>query len=901
MGVPTGTVTFLFTDIEGSTRRWEEMPETMRDALARHDEAVRSAIEGNGGYVFATGGDGFAAAFDRAGEAVAAAVEAQGMLNAEAWPEGALIRVRMGLHTGEAVERAGDYFGTPVNRAARLMALAHGGQVLCSATTAGLVEGEVPLVDLGEHRLRDLSIGQRVFQVGSGAFPPLRSLDAVMGNLPAQLSSFVGREGPLREVVGILGRERLITLTGPGGVGKTRLALQAAADMAATFADGVWLVELASVRGGADVPAAVSAVLRVPQQPGRSPWGSVCDACKHRTVLLLLDNCEHLVDELAGMVTELLASAPAARVLATSRQALGVRGERQYPVAPLRTDDEAVALFVDRAQAVKPGFTMTDANARAVAEVCRHLDGIPLALELAAARVASMTPDEIFGRLDERFRLLRAATRAEVQRHQTLRAAIDWSYDALAARDRHVFTGVAVFAGGFTAAAAQVVLVAEADAWDVLEALESLVAKSLLGTADEGGATRYQMLETVRHYAAERLAEVGRTDELRRAHAEWVADFVESEAGPGLRGPSEAAWVQRLAAERDNVVAAIEWAAGAGQLDIAARMIAALGWHATMACQLALTDIAALAFGMPGIDEHPLFPEVAGAAAVAMSLRGETMAAIAISRRAIAAEHPGGPPSISARNNLVLALLHAGEADEAFLIAEEAVAATIVWGDPWLRIMAEMSLVGMAYNQRARSDGELAMIASGSVESARVLGNPTALAGATFERGVVNSEHDPKSAIRDLEESLRVADGSSLVDVALFGVIGYLCRCYAAVGSEREAAGTVRRGLLMARERGSPALLAQVLDYGAQALIALGHDDGGVALLEAASGGHLSPRALGGRLLEARSAALDLARARLGPERYERAKREGEALTPETATAFALGVLDDLSPASARE
>jgi predicted ATPase len=445
----------------------------------------------------------------------------------------------MAAHTGEVSERNGDYFGPPVNQAARLMALAHGGQFLCSAVTATLVQAEVPLVDLGEHRLRDLSLPQRVFQVGSGTFRPLRSLDSAVGNLPAQLTSFIGRLDAIRDVVQVVGHERLVTLTGPAGVGKTRLALQVAAEVAATFPDGAWLVELGGLGGGGDVPAAVAAVLQVRQLPDRSLWGSVCDACKYRKLLLVLDNCEHLGSDVAGLVSELLASGPSVRVLATSREPLGVSGEHLYPVDPLGTDDEAVALFLDRARAVKPGFLITEANAPAVGDVCRHLDGIPLAIELAAARVTAMTPEEICGRLGERFRLLRSGLRASAGRHQTLRAAIDWSYDALEPLDREVFEGLGVFAGGFTADAAQAVLSGKADPWDVLNVLENLVAKSLLGTSEQGGTTRYQMLETLRHYATERLVERGRHDELRRAHARWVVDFVETHAGPGLRGPEE--------------------------------------------------------------------------------------------------------------------------------------------------------------------------------------------------------------------------------------------------------------------------------------------------------------------------------------------------------------------------
>jgi predicted ATPase len=346
-------------------------------------------------------------------------------------------------------------------------------------------------------------------------------MEAVTGNLPAQLSSFVGREAEVAEIVKGVGDDRLVALTGPGGVGKTRLALQAAAKVGGSFPDGVWLVELAGLASGAEVPAAVAAVLVVSQQAGRTLWGSVCDACAYRRLLLLVDNAEHLLDDVAELARTLLAAAPGVRVLVTSREALAVAGERLWPVRPLSVKDEAVALFADRARAVRPDFAVTAANAEPVAEVCRHLDGMPLAVELAAARVASMTPAEIAGRLDERFRLLRAGRRTRVERHQTLRATIDWSYDALDDAAQRSFAELTVFPASFSGSAAEAVLggAGHDDAWEIRDALDRLVAKSLITATDLEGITRYQLLETIRVYAAERLAERGGVEELRWAHA----------------------------------------------------------------------------------------------------------------------------------------------------------------------------------------------------------------------------------------------------------------------------------------------------------------------------------------------------------------------------------------------
>ncbi|HUJ67748.1 MAG TPA: adenylate/guanylate cyclase domain-containing protein, partial [Acidimicrobiales bacterium] len=693
-------MTFLFTDVEGSTRLWETAPSAMGAAIERHDELVRSAVKAHGGYVFSTGGDGFAVAFARAGDALAAAVEAQSALTAEAWPSGAVIRVRMGLHTGEVIEREGNYFGTAVNQTARLMDLGHGGQVLCSGITAGLVGGEWSLRDLGEHRLRDLSAPQRVFQVGPEGFPALRSLDALAGNLPAQLSSFVGRKADVAEVAKLIDSERLVTLTGPGGIGKTRLALQAAAELALSFDDGVWLVELAGLASGSEVPAAVAAILAVGQQPGRSLWGSVCDACRYRSLLVVMDNAEHLLDDVADLALQLLEPAPGVKVLVTSREALGVGGERIRVVRPLAVDDEAVALFVERAGAMRAGFEITAANADAVTEVCRHLDGMPLAIELAAARVASMTPVEIAGRLDQRFRLLRAGRRTRVERHQTLRAAIDWSYDSLNSVDQQAFAQLAVFPSSFALAAAEAVLAdGDRDPWDVVEALDSLVAKSLLAAVDLEGVTRYQMLETVRHYASERLAEVGGVEELRRAHAGWVADFVEQQARPGLRGPHEHKWIRTLQVERDNVVAAVEWSVAAGEVDSAMRIIAALGPHATDLHRLALANLPALVLDVPRVEEHRLYPQVAGAASFELFVRGELDAAVALSRRATKATRPGDEPPIIALASLSAGLLYLGRAEAAVGVADETLTMAEASADPWVRVVCATNAIAILHNE----------------------------------------------------------------------------------------------------------------------------------------------------------------------------------------------------------
>jgi predicted ATPase len=544
----------LFTDVEGSTRLWEVAEASMRKALAMHDTTVRSAVEARSGVVFATGGDGFGVAFGRAAEAVAAAVETQAALAAVAWPTDVSIRVRIGLHTGEADERAGDYFGPAVNRAARLMSAAHGGQVVCSQTTADLLPPEVTLVDLGEHRLRDLSALQHVYQVGAGTFPALRSLGKLAGNLPVVADEFVGRRPELDALVSLLGRAQLVTLVGVGGVGKTRLALHVAAEVAAGFPGGVWWVELGPVRSGDLVAPAVAAAIGIVEHDGVEAVELVVEALEARRLLVVLDNCEHVLGAVGRLADLLLRRAPGMRILATSREALGVQGEHQWPVGALA---EAVDLFAVRAQAVRPNFAVDDATAEAVEEICRRLDGMPLAIELAAARTRSLTPKDIAGRLDERFRLLMGGRRVAVDRHQTLRAAIDWSFDLLDDNERWAFAVLSVFAGGCSVEAAEAVLSdVGGDGIAALDLVDSLVAKSLVVLDDSPAGARYRLLETLRQYAREQLDGSGASARAEDAHAAYYRALAGA-VDAGTRGGDDLAWQARYDTEQDNFRAAI--------------------------------------------------------------------------------------------------------------------------------------------------------------------------------------------------------------------------------------------------------------------------------------------------------------------------------------------------------
>ncbi|MEX1008931.1 MAG: adenylate/guanylate cyclase domain-containing protein [Acidimicrobiia bacterium] len=565
--LPSGTVTFLFTDLEGSTRLWEDNPDAMHGALTRHDEIVRSAIESQNGHVVKTTGDGFHAVFASAHDAIGAALAAQVTIEQEPWPELTRLRVRMGVHTGEAQQRAGDYYGSSTNRAARLMGVGHGGQIVVSDATAAVVGNDladgVDLVPLGEHRLRDVATPIAIFQLVAvglpSEFPALLTLDAFPENLPAQVSSFVGRERDVREIVGLLDAARVVTLTGVGGVGKTRLALQVASELQARFREGARLVELASVRDPGVVADAVAAALGAPTRPGIPVLDTLIEFVRPKQLLVVLDNCEHLLAPAAELVRTLEHACLQLVVLATSREGLGISGERLVAVRSL-AESESEQLFVERAVAVKADFEVTDANAPAIAEVCRRLDGIPLAIELAAARVAALSPAQLAQRLDQRFRILAGGERGAIERHATLRAAIDWSYDLLASEEQLMLARLSVFAGGCTLEAAEATCAGEAiGPDDVLDLVSGLVMRSLVvADTDSAGDTYYRLLETIRQYAEECLEPQDR-DATRDRHSRHFAEWL-SVALAGSQGPEQAEWFARVDRDAENLRTAVSWA-----------------------------------------------------------------------------------------------------------------------------------------------------------------------------------------------------------------------------------------------------------------------------------------------------------------------------------------------------
>ncbi len=608
MGFAAGTVGLLFADVEGSVRLWEADREAMAVASARLDGVVREQVAAAGGRVFAAVGESFRVVFADPLTALGCAVAVQRAVRGERWPADSPVQVRVVVHAGGCVQREGDYVGPVVNRAARLLAAGHGGQVLVSGAAFELLDGRLPggvaLADLGEHRLKDLGRVERVFEVSGpglgGGFGPLRSLEdpALRHNLPSQASSFVGRAAELTELRSLLaGGSRLVTVTGPGGIGKSRLAVQVAAEMLDGAGDGVWLAELAPVADPELVARTVAGVLGVREEPGRPVADTVAEAVGDRSLLVVLDNAEHVLGAVAKLADAVLRSCPRACLLVTSREPLGTSGEQVFRVASLPVPPaglaepgqlagfESVQLFAERAGLVRQGFAVDAGNAAPVASVCAQLDGIPLALELAAARLGSLSVPEISSRLGQRFRLLTGGSRTGLPRHQTLRALIDWSYDLLNPAEQVALDRLSVFAGDWTLPAAEAVTaVGESADWQVLDQLAALVDKSLVQAEDSNGATRYRLLETVRQYAAERLAQRAGTelDQARAAHRDHYLALVET-AGPHLRGPDEAAWLDRLEADFDNIRAALAYSiTDPASAEPGLRLATGLRWFFTM-------------------------------------------------------------------------------------------------------------------------------------------------------------------------------------------------------------------------------------------------------------------------------------------------------------------------------
>jgi predicted ATPase/class 3 adenylate cyclase len=671
----SGVITFLFTDVVGSTRLWDQVPEQMRPALEHHDALCREAIEKNHGSIVKRTGDGFHAAFDDPLDALNASIAFQHSLADLAATSGLALEVRCGMHAGTVERRDDDYFGPAVNHAQRVMAAAHGGQILVSQAVANLIEDRLPpgvaLRDLGAVRLRDLTRAKQVFQVVASQlrkeFPALRSLEATPNNLPQQITSFIGREPELLEMSQLLPKARLLTLVGTGGIGKTRLALQLAANLVDNYPDGVWYVDLSAIDDPTLVVNALARVLGLTEVPGTPLVETICLHSKSQRALILLDNCEHLLTACARLADALLHAGPGIQLLATSREPLRIAGEQTVMLPPLSLPDEsanlstllhadAVRLFVERARSRQPAFTVTKQNAPAVAKICARLDGIPLALELAAARVGTLPLDTIATRLDDRFGLLTRGDRTAMPRQQTLKALIDWSYDLLAPAEKSLFARLSVFAGGWTLDAAEAVCSDEALARvDTLDLLDRLVQKSLVVRHEH--EDRYGFLETIHDYAWNRLRESGEVNGLHDRHHRYFLALAEA-AEPALRRRTgELPWLRSLEAEHANLKGALQWSIEQPGLCVdALRMCAALGrfwairghWREGQdSCSAALQKDA-------GMAPKDVRAEALMTASMMNFWLGETAAAEALVETALALAREAGNRSLEAvtLNNL---------------------------------------------------------------------------------------------------------------------------------------------------------------------------------------------------------------------------------------------------------
>jgi len=770
--LPQGTVTFLFTDIEGSTRLVQELGPRYRDVLERHQALLRDAFRA--GVEVGTEGDSIFVAFASATDAVAAAVDGQLAMADEAWPEGHRVRVRMGLHTGQASPGADGYVGFDVHRAARIAAAGYGGQVLVSESTQGLVSRDLPegvtIRDLGLHRLKDLTIPERVFQLVirdlDADFPPLRTLDIARTNLPAQLTSFVGRERELAELQTLARAHRLITVIGTGGTGKTRLMLQAAAELVGEQADGVWLVELAPISDADLILQAVARGLGIRDDPGRPLVDTVIDFLRTKSLLLLLDNCEHLIGTVAELAEQVLANCPGVSLVATSREALGVDGERVFQTPSLGLPDvvveadrhpdagdawfaevrsaDAVRLFVDRATAVSPSFVLTPADAPAVVEICRRLDGIPLAIELAAARVPLLSVQEIAVRLGDRFRLLTGGRRTALPRQQTLQALIDWSWELLSDAERLLLRRLSVFSGGFNIEAAVEVtgLPDEATAGtdaslDMLEVLGRLVGRSLV-VVDRSGSTRYRLLETIQQYARDRLVAADETSVLRNQHLAFYLRLAQ-EAEPALIGPDMVAWLVRLDADADNLRTALDWGFEADPI-AALRLCVALGvyWRTRSLAEgfEYLRRAAELAGSLPASsdwEQTTLVARVLAAAANASWMAGSASVGLPWAREGLRIARQNGDVKtlVEALNAMAMTTMFTGEFD-----------GVIEWTDESVRHAAEIGAwsyiafveSGLSQWEVERGD-QLTAQARLATAAAERSGNPEAIAFTALSRG----------------------------------------------------------------------------------------------------------------------------------------------------------------------
>jgi predicted ATPase/class 3 adenylate cyclase len=897
--LPTGTVTFLFTDLEGSTRRWEEHPEAMPDALVHHDVIVREAIESHGGVVYSEMGDGMAAVFASPGDAIEGAVAAQLGLADHEWGVIGPLRARMGLHAGEGELRAdGHYVNQPLNRCARLMAIAHGGQIVVSATVASLARTDLPteltLVDLGEHRLRDLTDTLQVFQVVHPElgrdFPPLRSLTELPGNLPRQITTFVGREAEIESLAELVRTSSLVTLTGVGGVGKTRLALQVAAEVVTAFPDGAWLCEFGPVTDPEAVWDALAASLRVQPYPGRNLDELVIEYLAAKRVLLVLDNAEHLLDAVARQVDAIVRRCERVAVLVTSREGLALPGERIVAVRSLAVpadnadvaalaDAEAVRLFSDRASAARHDFVLDERNAGTVGVLCRRLDGIPLAIELAAARVRSLSPEDLVARLDQRFKLLTGGSRAALERHQTLRSTIDWSYDLLDLTEQKALDRLSVFAGGSDLQAAEAVLAGDdLDELDIIDTLGHLVDKSLV-IADTGddGSVRYRLLESIRQYARERLEASGDTAAVRRRHANHYAGVAEAAAAP-LRSPDQLEWAEALSRDTDNLRVLLDWAIETASVEHVCRMIAPFTVQGLPIAYLAM-DWAQTAVRIPGGEDDPRFVVVAAWAAWGATMGSDLGRAAELIAVAERAQGSGAPDALLLRSRAVAAYF-GGDFDRARDEARSWVTATRASEDHF-GLSDALIFLGVVLTVGAPDDAREAFEEALSVARADGIPSSLALNLSTVAGYLPIGESERAVSLLDeaIDVGVRCGDHMAVTSaIAHKGVIS------ARRGDWRSALAAAADATEPQREIGDVIGLQSTYMLAAAAFSGLGHhEEAAVVIGKVASIETLTPAFFSADLFAAAEArSLEV----LGDQRFATLIEQGTGLDHNAAVAY---------------
>ncbi len=906
--LPTGTVSFLFTDIEGSTRLWEGIPDAMAAAVARHDAMLLGAIADHDGHVFSTSGDGMAAAFARAQEAVAAALQAQLAMSDADWKIEAL-RVRMAIHTGEADERDGNYFGRALNETGRLLGSGHGGQVLISGATREVLGSQLAdgmgLRDLGEHRLRDVTRPLRIFQLThprlEGDFPRLRTADPAPSTLPLQLTSLVGRHEELARVEKLLTEGRLVTLMGAGGSGKTRLAVETASRWEVELPGAVWFVDLTPVSEPDLVKSTVVRALGLTESSEAEALDRLCEFLQPQTGLLVLDNCEHVRDAASSLVATVLRRAPGVKVLTTSREPLGLQGEAVWQVPPLPVppadaapDDllhfDSIQLFEERAAAASPGFRITEDNADAAKRICRRLDGIPLGIELAAARLRVIAPDELAKRLEESLAVLGSAGRDVVPHHRTLEATLEWSYQLLAPHEQAMLARLSVFAGGWTLEAAEEIGAEAAAAEPVLDVLASLIDKSLVVVAESRLGTRHRLLEPIRQYARGKLTASAAEPAARQRHAAYFAELAEA-AYPNFYSAHEGLWLDRLDADIDNLREALASLLEIGDIERGQLMAGALlsFWGRTHRDEEAIGWQERLLRG----EERP---GTARARALVLSNLHPLEEAAPHHRRldeAVALYREWGP-----ERELILALLitsgHAdatGEWQAALRMLEEALGRARIMGEPALITLGAADVASTQI--RWAQDLEAAAPLSAEAEvAARALGSPNALhtaltVAADLEeaRGNLDAAAAPLTEALELEQrsGFRLAAvGIALTRLAEIALIqGRLELAVDRLVEQRKQIEALGYGEARFRDR----LRRESLRILGEVEIARGNHHRGVVLLSAHAT-LIQPQVLEVDRQQRFDAALALVRAELGDEAFTRLWGEGVAMSLEQALEY---------------